>query len=216
MGKSKREWRGDQLYCRGHGEWHHHGRFQDHKAADGSICRYDLDCKLFQQTKRVEAKNVDLARATVEGRAKEIVRKANEWAKATGEQKINLEFVMYNLNYRSLIPMVRAYLVWGEESLCPNCGSPYDSKSTLHFDHREPPRNPRDWARLHARNIGPLDKECNTPKNDMAYAKWLDVEETKRLNAEEYNRRLAEPGGQIFNDRPAPPGGQMDLFGDAA
>jgi hypothetical protein len=199
MPRPKREWREDQLFCARHGEWHHHVRFNrrkrydDHENPNEYVWEYDRDCKLYLQTCRVEKKNEDQARAIVERRASEVVREANR----VSGPKITLAFVMGALNYRSLIPLVRAYLLWPEECFCPNCASTYNQLSTFHFDHREPPRHPRDWARLHARNIGPLDRECNCAKGDMPYPEWLDLEEDKRLSAEAHNARLADEAEQI-------------------
>jgi hypothetical protein len=215
MPRPKREWREDQLFCAGHGEWHHHVRFNRRKRCsdenpDVFVWEYDRDCKLYLQTIRVERKNEDQARSIVEKRAQDIVREANR----TPGPKITLAFVMGALNYKSLIPMVRAFLLWPDECFCPNCGSTYNQISTFHFDHREPPRHPRDWARLHARNIGPLDRECNCAKGDMLHAQWLDLEEDKRLSAEAHNARLAEEAERCG---PAPrPFSQPSLFGEAS
>jgi len=188
MPRPKREWRDDQLHCKGHDEWHHHSRFNRRrrpgKNPDDVIWIYDPDCKLWQQTQRVADKNDDRATHIVEVRARRIVNSAN---KVIGEPKIGIDFVMGALNYRCLIPMVRAGLAWPDESFCPNCGSPCKPE----FDHRAPPRHPRDWARLHARNIGPLDHECNSSKGDISYEAWLDLEESKRLDAQAHNQRLA-------------------------
>lgn len=210
MPRQKREWRDDQIYCVGCEAWHHHSRFKrrQRKTPHGYVWEYDGECKLYQQTKRVEQKNADPARAIVEKRASEIVRKAN---KVPGEPKITLEFVMADLNYQSLVPMVRAFQAWPAECFCPNCGSPYNQMSTFHYDHREPPRDPRDWARLHARNIGPLDRECNCSKGDMAYGEWLDLEEDKRLSAKDYNGRLM---AIVLDDIRLETGEQLDLFGE--
>jgi len=189
MGRPRREWRDDQLECRGHNAWHHHSRFnrRQRQSPDGPIWIYDPDCRLWQQTQRVAAKNEDEAQRIVEGRARRVVHEANK--AYPDEPKIGIDFVMGALNYKSLIPLVRAVLVWRDECTCPNCASSYDKPVEL--DHREPPRSTRDWARLHARNIGPLDRECNASKGDMAYADWLDLEEAKRLDAVAHNQRLA-------------------------
>lgn len=188
MPRPKREWRGDQIYCRGHDEWHHHSRFRRRRRENphADVWDYDPDCRLWQQTQRVASKHDDEARRIVEGRAKKIVTKANK----AGEPKIGLDFVMGALNYTSLIPMVRATIAWPDECVCPNCGSSFDKP--IELDHRAPPRDARDWARLHARNIGPLDHECNTSKSDMSYEAWLELEEDKRLSAQAHNDNLAQ------------------------
>lgn len=188
MPRPKREWRDDQLYCVGHNDWHHHSRFGRRRRPgqnpDVPIWDYDADCKLWQQTRRVAEKNEDEATRIVETKARRIVNNANK----TPGPKITLAFVIGGLNYKSLILMVRAAKAWPDESFCPNCGSLCKPE----FDHREPPRHARDWARLHARNIGPLDHECNSGKNAVPYAEWLDLEEGKRLSAQAHNDRLAQ------------------------
>lgn len=201
MGRPRRQWNADQIFCRGHKQWHHHSRFNRRKRGvnpEGPIWDYDPSCRLWQQTQRVAEKHEDEARNIVENRARQIVRDAN---KMPGE-KITLAFVMHGLNYESLIPLVRAHLAWREECTCPNCASQYDKPVEL--DHRAPPRHARDWARLHARNIGPLDRECNTSKGNMPYEEWLDREEQHRLDAQAYNEHLAAQGEQVtlFDDLP--------------
>lgn len=201
MPRPKREWRGDQIYCRGHAEWHHHSRFKRRRreTPHADVWEYDPDCRLWQQTQRVAAKHDDEALRIVEGRARKVVTRAN---KVPEEPKIGIDFVMGALNYKSLVPMVRATIAWPDECLCPNCGSTFDKP--IELDHRAPPRHPRDWARLHARNIGPLDHECNTSKNDMSYEPWLDLEEDKRLSAQAHNDQLsntAAPELSLFDDQ---------------
>lgn len=55
MPRPKREWRGDQIYCRGHAEWHHHSRFKRRRreTPHADVWEYDPDCRLWQQTQRV-------------------------------------------------------------------------------------------------------------------------------------------------------------------
>lgn len=209
MPRPKREWRGDQIECAGHDQWHHHSRFnrRQRQTPEGPIWHYDPNCKLWIQTQRVASKHEDEALRIVENRAKRIIAEAN---RVSDVPKVGIDFVMGALNYKSLVPMVRATLVWGDECVCPNCASGYDKP--VEFDHREPPRHPRDWARLHARNIGPLDRECNGSKNDMPYGAWLDLEEDKRLSAQAHNTRLATNGLVLSSPPPAPVPKMQSLF----
>jgi len=188
MPRPRREWRDDQLYCRGHGDWHHYSRFKrrERQSPQGTQWDYDTDCRLWLQTVRVATKNEDPAREIVVKRVTALVTAANRLP----GPKVDSRFFLEDLNYRCLIPMVRAFIAWPEECFCPNCGSTYNIARDLTFDHRLPPRNARDWERLHARNVGPLDRECNSSKNDTDYDAWLEKEEANRLDAAAHNARL--------------------------
>lgn len=150
---------------------------------NGSVWHYDPECRLCQQTKRVEAKHDDPALALLTRRADDVARKAG----------LKRQFVLNDLNYWALLPFLRAAL--SLDGLCPNCGHEFGSERDIHFDHVEPPRHRRDLARLHARNVTILCESCNKTKAAKSYADWLDDQEEARLSA---NAILAdsEPHGE--------------------
>jgi hypothetical protein len=147
---------------------------------------FDRECRDCQQKRRNEVKNADRALAIIESRAAEHARKAG----------VPKRFFMVNLNYRALVPILRAMLT--DEGICTSCGHPFVSERDVQLEHREPPRSPQDWARRHARNIGIACQSCNVTKRDKPYAQWLDEQEGARLSNDD--ERVAA--------RPA----QLDLF----
>lgn len=174
MAQRKRETRDGKLQCAGPcGRWLHPNRFyrRRRQGPNGSIWIYDRECKLCQQTKRVEVKHADPATAILLGRAGHVAR----------THGLGRTFVLEDLNYWSLLPQLRGML--GPEGLCPNCGHEYDHERDVQLDHREPPRHRGDLARLHARNVAILCGSCNNTKGTMAYADWLDDQESARLSA---------------------------------
>lgn len=134
---------------------------------------YDPECKLCQQTQRVETKHEDEAKALLLRRVDGIASKHH----------LKRAFILEDLNYWSLLPQVRAML--SAEGICPNCGHEFDAERDVQLDHREPPRPELrpDLARLHARNVAVLCGSCNNAKGCKRYAMWLDEEEEARLSA---------------------------------
>jgi 5-methylcytosine-specific restriction endonuclease McrA len=87
-----------------------------------------------------------------------------------------------NMNYQSLVPFMRAMMT--EEGRCQNCGHHFLNERDIHLEHREAPRFPKDFARLHARNIGLLCAACNGRKGHKPFTEWLDEQEEARQSNE--------------------------------
>jgi hypothetical protein len=94
------------------------------------------------------------------------------------------------MNYRALVPVFRA--LCGAEGLCLSCGHPFEGERDIQIEHKSPPRHVHDWARLHARNLGFFCGNCNGPKTDKEYDRWLDEQEDARLANEAYRDAPAE------------------------
>jgi hypothetical protein len=191
--------RDGQRWCPAHHEWHDEGLFarSQRDTPNGPIWDYHRICTLAEQDQRVTAKHADEATHIVQGRAAEIRAQFN---RASPDRKITTEFVMARdgLNYGSLIPIIRAYLMWPEECICPSCGSEYGpSAARLTFDHRLPPRSDTDLARLHARMIGPLDHECNVSKGKLDLAEWCDREWVKTEAKRRQNELATAPDNVV-------------------
>ena len=158
--------------------WVHASRFKrrervGHTVEGGkrvSRWHYDPLCKTCQQKLRLAAKHEDEATWAVE-------RFASRRASVCGQTK---QFMLDEMNCRRLVPEVRATLEHG----CISCGEPVKIEE-LQFDHRLRPRYDGDLAREHARNIQPLDANCNGAacKGPKDLGEWLDNEEDARLAA---------------------------------
>jgi hypothetical protein len=183
------------LQCRTCGQWLHPTRFRVTNKPDArrhtSVPTFEPDCRLCEQTKRDLAKNTNRPRALIEYRAKKRAR----------ESGVTLAFVMADLNYEALVGPFAAAAAGG---LCPNCGHPFRNERDIQLDHCEPPRHPKDWTRLHARNLGFLCGTCNSGKGKKPYASWLDDQEQARLSVTAL--RQQEPAAPLLS------GEQMVMF----
>lgn len=137
---------------------------------------YRRICKVCEQTNRDQVKRADRALAIIDSRAK-------TWSGRLGCPK---EFLWTNMNWRALVPILRALM--SDEGLCLSCGHPFRSDRDIQIEHHEPPRHPQDWARHHARNLVLMCGSCNTGKGALGYSVWLDQEELKRLSVTDLNR----------------------------
>lgn len=175
--------------------WKHFSRFH-RKEGNGSVARFDPDCRDCQTKERNELKNLDRPRTIIERRAKDRASKAG----------VAFKFMWVNMNYQALVPVYRAMLT--VEGLCTSCGHEFDNERDVQIEHREPPRHQQDWARLHARNLGIACASCNGTKGKKSYTEWLDEQESARLSNQ------ATPGDPVLGEFIP---GQMELFGgDAA
>jgi len=52
----------------------------------------------------------------------------------------------------------------------------------IQIDHILPSRHPRDWERLHARNLWMACVSCNNSKGAKPFDVWLDEQEEARLS----------------------------------
>jgi hypothetical protein len=127
-------------------------------------------CKACEQKKRNEQKNDDRAYAIIDSRA-------STRARVLAVQKA---FIWINMNWRALVPMMRAML--SPEGLCLSCGHEFVNERDIQIEHREAPRFPGDWAREHARNIGLMCQSCNVTKRDKGNGLWLDEQEAARIS----------------------------------
>lgn len=128
------------------------------------ICR---DC---EQKARNEEKNADRPKAIIEQRARS----------AAGKASTKFEFFWTEMNYRSLVPSLRAMMT--PEGLCQGCGHLFLNERDIQIEHLEPPRFANDWARLHTRNLRLFCASCNGTKAKKPFAEWLDEQEGARLS----------------------------------
>jgi hypothetical protein len=102
---------------------------------------------------------------------------------------------MVNMNYEALVPILRALM--SPEGRCPCCGHGFVNERDIQIEHRFPPRGPRDWARLHARNLSFACGSCNRTKAAKEPDLWLDEQEGARLSNElertTVERLMAQP-----------------------
>jgi 5-methylcytosine-specific restriction endonuclease McrA len=101
------------------------------------------------------------------------------------------------MGYQSLVPIYRA--LCSDEGLCNSCGHKFDNERDIQIEHRSPPRGPKDYGRLHARNIGFYCASCNNGKKDMPYDEWLDKEEETRLSNEAWYKNEPPIQASIFD-----------------
>jgi hypothetical protein len=83
------------------------------------------------------------------------------------------------MNYRSLVPVLRAMMT---EGCCQSCGHEFVNERDIQIEHLEPPRGEKDWARLHARNLRMSCGSCNRTKGDKPFYQWLDEQEDARVS----------------------------------
>lgn len=152
--------------------WKHFSRFRSSKRRNSTVSDFSRVCRDCEQIERNEHKNADRPLAIIEQRA----------ASRATKSGVPKTFIMTNMNYRSLVPVLRAMMT--TEGLCTSCGHGFLNERDIQLEHREAPRHDRDWARLHARNIGIACASCNRRKAKRTYAQWLDDEEDARLSNE--------------------------------
>jgi hypothetical protein len=180
----------------GAGHWRHHSRFHSRKrrAPNGTLgVEFDSLCRDCQQIQRNERKNEDRPYSLMRGRTAD---KAHRTHTST-------EFFWTNMNWRALVPVVRAMM--SPEGRCLSCGHAFDDEKDIQLDHIEPPRHPQDWAREHARNITPRCRNCNGSKLNKPFSQWLDEQENARVTNEAHRLNGVRP----VPDRPV---AQLSLF----
>jgi hypothetical protein len=128
------------------------------------VCR---DC---EQKARNEKKNADRPLAIVRQRAAAAATKAG----------VPFQFMWVQMNYRGLVPYMRAAM--SPEGVCLCCGHPFQNERDIQIEHIEPPRGEQDWDRLHARNLRLGCGSCNRTKGKKPFATWLDEQEGARLS----------------------------------
>lgn len=164
--------------CKGPcGLWKHYSRFRSYRNNPGrnstvstSIVSFSPICRDCEQKGRNEKKNLDRPKAIIEQRAKSAASKAG----------VSFHFFWTQMNYRALVPVMRAML--SPESLCLCCGHKFESERDIQIEHHNPPRYPQDWALLHTRNLGFACGSCNRTKGAKPNIEWLDEQEGARLS----------------------------------
>lgn len=214
-----------EVPCRRHGTTHEARQFNGRMQIRKGLCVWvwDVNCKQARQEIRIERKHEDLALHIVTVRAQQVVAAANKDMPA--DERITTDWVIdpRGLNYQSKVWEVRAYLDNFEEATCANCGDPFATENDgitpkcdhkhFTFDHIEPPRGPRDWERLHARNLIPRDPECNSRKSDMVYAEHLAIEWHKTCVRAQAERAVLVGQVLVPPSTVDPRTGTMSLFG---
>lgn len=158
--------------CRACGYWKHYSRFRNKSGVRSNSTKFAADCKDCETKTRNERKNEDRALWIIKLRARDHAAKHN----------LTFEFMWINMNWRSLVPLVRAMMT--DEGLCASCGHGFDNERDIQLEHRSPPRFRGDLARIHRRNIDFLCASCNRGKSDVDYDDWLDRQEEARLSNE--------------------------------
>jgi 5-methylcytosine-specific restriction endonuclease McrA len=139
-------------------------------AGNSTISRFHPDCRDCEQKARNEKKNTDRPLAIIQGRAKQAAHKAG----------VSVEFMWIDMNYRSLVPQLRAALT--DEATCLGCGHSFLGERDIQIEHIEPPRSPQDWERVHARNLRLFCGSCNGTKGNKPFTLWLHEQEGARLS----------------------------------
>jgi len=134
------------------------------------VSTFKPECRDCEQKARNEKKNADRPLAIIRQRAAVAATKAG----------VSREFMWVQMNYRGLVPYMRAAM--SSEGLCLCCGHPFQNERDIQIEHIEPPRGPRDWDRLHARNLRLGCGSCNRTKGKKPFADWLDEQEGARLS----------------------------------
>jgi len=187
--------------CKGQcGLWKHYSRFRSwgtrsgkfHQGERFSTVSFAPVCKDCEQKERNEKKNTDRPKAIIEQRARSAATKAG----------VSFQFFWTEMNYRALVPVLRASLT--EEGLCLGCGHDFVNERDIQIEHLEAPRHQQDWARLHTRNLRLFCASCNGTKARKPFFEWLDEEEIKRLS----NRKGTNVETQAVNKTAE----QFDLF----
>jgi len=175
--------------CKSCKEWKHHSRYHV-KVGNSTIAKYfDSVCRDCRQRERNEKKNADRPLAIIRNRASVAARKAGT----------TTDFFMVQMNYRALVPLMRALM--SEEGLCLGCGHAFVNERDIHIDHIAPPRNPKDWARLHARNLRLTCGSCNGTKSDKKHTDWLDEQEGARISNLVLQSKASENQGDGYISR---------------
>jgi 5-methylcytosine-specific restriction endonuclease McrA len=156
-----------ERFCEKCRQWLHHSRFRQWRDTD-RCHRFRPDCKACEQIERNKRKNLDRPLAIIQ-------RRAAERATRLGVSK---QFVWVNLNWRALVPLMRAML--SPEGRCLNCGHPFVNERDIQIDHIEPPRSLVDFARERAINLRLICQSCNGTKGAHLNAEWLDRQEDAR------------------------------------
>jgi hypothetical protein len=169
------------------------------------------NCRLAEQTIRDHGKEADPARYAIEGRAKQL---AGDLSKALGNT-IGYRFVLIELNWGALVPIMRALLA--PDGICLNCGRHRSTCRELHIEHRIPVVHIADWPAQHARNLWIACAGCNIEKgrND-ADRDWLEREHRKWVIDREWAKHAGEKGWPAYNPvfgsiEPAAPMRQMTI-----
>ena len=171
----------------GCGESKHHSRFRTWRSShgrDGTVSAsvsFAPLCKACEQKHRNEKKNANRPLAVIESRA----------SAAANRLRVSREFIMVQMNYRSLVLSVAALLNPealrpGDEpapdALCPCCGHTFRGERDIQIEHIAAPRHDKDWAREHARNLRFICGSCNGTKGAKGYEECLDEQEDARLS----------------------------------
>ena len=196
MARRKREITEDgKAWCSHHACWEPVEDFdwKNHRVfVSGSVDEYRTpksNCRLAEQTIRDHGKEADPARAAIEGRAKQFAR---ELSNALGHS-IGYRFVLVELNWQALIPIMRALL--GPDGLCLNCGKHRATARELHIEHRLPPQKTTDWPAQHGRNLWIACGGCNGEKaRSDADRPWLEREQRKWMVARNWAGQAGQKG----------------------
>jgi hypothetical protein len=201
MARQRREIRADgTTWCRFHHKWESLADFDwDVKSEirNGTVSEYrspKADCRLARQTMRDADKERDPGGAAIIGRAKEHARNVSQ---ALG-QTVGYKFVLVELNWDALIPIMRALL--GPDGKCLNCRRRQSDARRYHIEHRIPPEHLADWAAHHARNLWLACGGCNCRKgrNDADRA-WLEAEHRKWITDRQWADHAGEAGWPAYD-----------------
>jgi hypothetical protein len=203
MARPRREVHNGKAFCAYHGGWELVEDFDwtSYQSGDGSVSRLPKkNCRLAEQTIRDHGKEQDPANAAIVGRAKDFARSLSG---ALG-RSISYKWVLIELNWQALIPIMRALL--GPDGRCLNCGRHRATARELHIEHRIPPGGEgqarlTDWAAQHARNLWIACGGCNAEKGPQpADRTWLDREQRKWMLDREWAVHAGQKGWPNFDE----------------
>jgi hypothetical protein len=155
------------------------------------VSTFKATCRDCEQKERNEKKNADRPLAIIRQRAAAAATKAG----------VSRDFMWTQMNYRSLVAPMRAYM--SPEGLCQGCGHPFLNERDIQIEHWYPPRSAQDFALLHTRNLRFTCASCNGTKAQKPPLEWLDEQEGARLsNLQQPSRQVPSPsfeyGGQLM------------------
>ena len=179
-----------KAWCSYHAQWE---PVEDFYPRNGSVSPTNTprpNCRLAEQTIRDHDKDADPARSAIEGRAKEHAGHLSKAVRST----IGYKWVLIELNWRGLIPIMRAML--SPDGRCLNCAKHWSDPKKLHIEHRVPALGITDYAGHHARNLWIACEGCNWDKgrhdNDR---EWIEREQREWVIARHWASKAGREKG---------------------
>lgn len=206
MSRRRREIRDGHAWCATHQKWEELDAFD--LKQNGTVPLY-RDCQVARQELRDKRKADDPAYEAIRSRARDL---AGKMTKALG-RPISVDFVWFDLNYRSLVGPMRALIA--PDGICQGCGRDHEEHRAYgnpadprywHISHADPPQGYDDFPRMHAENIKLRCPGDNLSQGKTGQREWLP----KNWQRWETVRGLATEEAVVADQHL-----QMGLFSDA-